>query len=220
MESSTPITLDYTKSGVNGVDGGSIQPSKVYAVYVVTCSDGTLPAYGLMSTVQSLATGSSPKVQSINGKALDAKRCIGYFVTDPFGVPIRCTTIGSGNERIMSLEVDTLNNVILFNWRNSTATKTVPLVNFVPSAPGVNVGIVVQLQAGTNSQNVAWLSNKFNSSLTNNYPIYDAGASGIRLSEYIDIAVDYTTGAPNLYVQLGVTSQEMDMQIYQITFSV
>src|SRR5271169_4911110 len=76
----TPLTLYGQINGANGLDTGTLQTSKVYAVYVISDPTGMVNPAGLISLTMP-SDPLYPVMPSVNGVTYTVKRLVGFLRT-------------------------------------------------------------------------------------------------------------------------------------------
>lgn len=121
LNTDTSTVINTAVVGMNGIDVGVLQASKVYYVYVVADTSGANPT-GAMVSLSAPATG---PVMPYN---YDAYRHIGYIHTDSSVHFIAANWIGSSNKRKMAYYAPVQSAISAGNDTTYTAFSLAPLV--------------------------------------------------------------------------------------------
>ncbi len=126
----SPITLEATKNGLNGLDSGSLALSSVYAVYVIGDSSYQKPT----GCILSLASKTYPLLPT----GYDSVRIIGYLNTNSSTLEFNDFRMcGNSNTRTIMF-----NNIELFNTAVYTGEEVlapVDLSAYLPSIDNIKV---------------------------------------------------------------------------------
>jgi hypothetical protein len=130
----SPLVLDATTTGVNGLDTGSLGASSVYAVFLIGDSSFQQTT-GVIATLANLASGSAPSPLMPAG--YDSQRLIGYAVTNGSSNFLLMNVAGTAHERIFRYDAPIATAITAGNATTYTAVNLrafVPNVNNLPVA--------------------------------------------------------------------------------------
>lgn len=130
---STAITIDATKTGLNGLDTGTLGASKVYSIYAISDSSSKhIPGY-----ILTLQSNSAPLMPF----GYDSYRLVGYWATSSLSHFILGYMGGSSNGRSFTYDAAQATAVTAGNATSYTA---VDLSAIVPTpATGVNIPVSI-----------------------------------------------------------------------------
>ncbi len=92
-----PLVVDATVNGVNGLDTGSLAASTLYAVYLISDSQGYKETAGILT----LATNSQPLMPL----GYDSYRLLGWMASDGTSDFLKGVMTGSGNLRTWTYDL-------------------------------------------------------------------------------------------------------------------
>lgn len=179
---STAVTIDTASTGLNGIDTGVLQASKVYYVYAVgdPVSGQTTGAMVSLSATQPLMPF-----------GYSAFRVIGYMVTNAAVQFLACYNAGDQNSRVFKFDAPQATAVTAGNATSYTA---VSLAALVPAIENIEVSIAYSFTPGAASR----VLNLTPGNATGNAVTVTGQVTSVVVSGNADVFARVTAGVPEI----------------------
>lgn len=179
---SSAVTIDTGVVGLNGIDTGVLQASKLY--YVLLVSD---PVNGLPTGAMVSLSSSAPIMPSGYG----VFRVIGYMMTDASTHFLACYNSGDQNARVFKFDAPQATAVTAGNATSYTA---VSLANLVPPIENLEVSIAYSFTPGAASR----VLNLTPGNATGNAVTVTGQVTSVVVSGNADLFARVTAGVPEV----------------------
>lgn len=200
-----PITLNTAVVGLNGIDAGVLEASKVYAVYAI----GDSRYYEVPGVLLSLASNSAPTMPF----GYDSYRLIGYAVTDASVHFLPAYVAGTGAWRVFAYDAPQATAVTAGNATSYTA---VALTALVPPVDNLSTLIAYAFTPGAASR----VLNITPGNATGNAVTITGQVTSVVISGNAQVMAKVTSAVPEVDYKVTNSGDAVAINVAGFSFSI